>query len=66
MKKLKKDATSLTKASMITSVGASAVTGTGGSAAGLTALSSSFPVMGTAVGAGASLRMLKKMKKKRR
>jgi hypothetical protein len=66
MKKLKKDAIGLTKASMITSVGASAATSVGGSGAGLSALSSSFPVMGTAVGAGASLRMLKKMKKKRR
>jgi len=66
MKKLKKDALGLTKASLITSVGASAVSGAGGNVRGLSTLSSSFPTVGATVGASASMRMLKKMSRKKK
>lgn len=62
MKKLLKDSIGLTKFGVVAGVGSAAVVGAGGSAAGLSALSSFAPVMGTVSGAGATFRALKKIK----
>lgn len=65
MKKYRKAATSMLKGSLITGVGASVVTQSGGNAAGLNSMASMAPMMGTAAGSGSALGMLKKLGKGR-
>jgi len=63
---LAKPAIELTKGSVILGVGATAATGVGGSAAGLTAASGMLPAVGVAVGAGAVIRQTRKLQQKKR
>jgi len=64
-----KKALEITKTSMILGVGSNVVAATGGNPAGLTAMSSMMPSVGTAMGAGMALDALRgldsKKKKKR-
>lgn len=66
MKKIIKDSISLGKLSLTNSAMASAVTGAGGSAAGLNTFSQFTPVMGSVMGAGHTIRMVKSLTPKKR
>jgi len=67
MKKLKKSALGLTKAGAITGIGTEVVSKAGGETGGLTQLSRAYPRVGIVMGAGHTLRILKKeLKVKRR
>lgn len=63
MKKLNKQLVGFTGLGIGTGIGAAAVTSVGGDASGIKAMSSFYPVMGTMMGAGATLRQLNKFKK---
>jgi hypothetical protein len=56
MKKLKKDAMNMTVLGIGMGVGAQAITGAGGSAAGVSAMTSKFSTLGSLSGTGAIMR----------
>lgn len=66
MKKYNKAALDMVKAGIVTGVGASAVTAAGGNAAGLATMSSYYPMMGSAVGAGMALSAVKGLTPRKR
>lgn len=63
MKKLKKDVIGFVGSNIILGVGSVAVGATGGNIAGLSAMGDFMPTIGTAMMAGHTLRMVKKIPK---
>lgn len=63
MKKLKKQSIGLIGAGIMGGVGATAIEGAGGDSSAMTTMGGFFPVMGTVVGAGATMRMMGNMPK---
>jgi len=66
MKKLKKDILDLTKGGIIIGVGAEVTSKAGLAASGLGEIGRFYPIMGKLAGAGATVRILERLGKKRR
>lgn len=62
MKKLMKDSMDLTTGSIFNGVGAKAIGDVGGNAAGINALSKSYPTLGHLAGSEAVMKGIKKLK----
>ena len=62
MKRARKDTMEFTKLGVTTGVGASVISGAGGDASALSAMSGMYPTAGAIAGSGMALRELKKIK----